>query len=80
MKLKNFELTKKIGKELFEMQYIAEVDVTTWPMLFPKTVRRKIYRKHGENWIFIDTGEYTPGFQAEKLEKSYLAQIVDREN
>lgn len=69
MKLSNFKLVISNA----EMR-IAEVDVTTSKWLFwSETTRRKIVRTH-DFWSFADTGQFTPGLQAEELSLAWAAQ------
>jgi len=60
--------------------FVAEVCVTTgiWP--FRKTITRSIVRQFNCNWVFSDTWKFTPGNQAEVLEREYIFQklIADR--
>jgi hypothetical protein len=82
MVLSNFVLIDKKGKNDFDPTYFAEVTVTiTTGILWWKqthVVRRKISRTHVGMWFFLDDGKYTPGFQAEDLERSYRAcKILD---
>lgn len=72
MKLSNFKLIEVIGKNSLDWKAKALVDVTTG-LIFKKTIAREIYRKYASNWSFSHNGEYTPGFQAEALERSYEA-------
>lgn len=73
MKLSNFEmLASFVGARL------AEVDVTTGMLWWRKTTRRQIGTK-AHYWIFLDTGEFTPGFQAEELASAYeLRRLINR--
>jgi hypothetical protein len=73
MKLSNFEIVKVAGGT-FTPEYFAEVDVTTGMLWWKKTVRRQIHRKFADFWHFVDNGEFTPGFEAEKMERAAKAQ------
>ena len=78
MKLSNFCPTRTLGNSPLNTVYVALVDVTTetghlwWKKR--RRVTHDIMRKFGECWYFVDTGEYTPGFQVETLERAYRAQ------
>ena len=75
MKLSNFKMIKTIGTSALNYEYFAEVDVTTGFLCFKKTNKRKIHKSFLGYWHFIDTGEFTPNYQAETLERSYNAKI-----
>ena len=66
MKITNF---KKTGPRT------ATVDVTTGILWFKKTRTEKISLGHGEYWFFVETGEFTPGHDVEKLCRSYNAKL-----
>lgn len=78
MNLSNFVLTKTKGKNALDWEFFAEVDVTTvtghlwWKKT--DTVRREIRREYVGLWHFTDTGEYTPGAQAENLARSWKSK------
>lgn len=72
MKISNFIYEGKINGGTFEQKEFASVDVTTG-VLFKKTVRRRICLINA-NWFFVDTGCFTPGYQAEDLARSWSAQ------
>ena len=78
IKLSNFKLLETRGKSILDRQYIAEVLVTTTSgMLFWKKVTaeyHKIRREYIGFWHFVDTGEYTPGDQAENLARAWKAK------
>ena len=74
MTLSEFVLTDKTGSSALDWVFHAEVSVTTGMLWWKKTVRRKIRRKFCDPWFFVDTGNYTPGFQAEALARAYEAQ------
>jgi len=53
----------------------ATVTVTTGLLWWKKVERKRISRQIGAgSWFFVDSGEYTPGFQAENLARAYEAQ------
>ena len=69
MKLSSFAPTKSVDWDSF-----AEVDVTTGYLWWRKTARRAIRRKDGGYWHFVDTGEFTPDYQAETLARAWEAR------
>ena len=76
MKLSNFKLVETKGKNSLDWEYFAEVDVTTRGILFwgKRVDTKKIRREFVGAWHFVDTGEFTPSFQAEKLARAWPAQ------
>jgi hypothetical protein len=69
--LRNFKPIESYGIG-FDREVHAEVDVTTgwfWP--FTSTERRRIMRRPFAFWAYLDTGEPTPGLQAEDLERDW---------
>lgn len=78
MKLSNFRLTRVIGSNPIDLEYYADVDVTTiqgilwWKKII--VTRCNIRRKYVECWHFTDTGEFTPGMQAANLERVWDAK------
>jgi hypothetical protein len=78
MKLSNFVPTRTVDNARPYPVYFALVDVTTTTghLWWKKThrVTRGIIKSSGECWYFVDTGEWTPGFQVETLERAYKAQ------
>ena len=74
MKLSEFVLTHTKGKNALDLEYFADVSVTTGALWWKKTERRKIRREYAGSWHFVDTGEFTPSFQAEQLERAYAAR------
>lgn len=73
MKLSNFKLLEVENFGNFNpVRVIAEVDVTTG-FIFKKTKKREICRENWF-WFFTDTGKYTPGLQAEELERAFVAR------
>jgi hypothetical protein len=74
MILSNFRPLGSTGKGLDEI-YLAEVVVTTSGFLQRKSEIRKVFRGVGESWWkFVDTGDFTPGFQCETLENAHRGQ------
>lgn len=78
MKLSNFVLKKTKGTGPLDWEFFADVDVTSGFLLWKRTVRREIYREYGHNWIFVDTGEYTPDTQAERLGRDWKAMTGEQ--
>jgi hypothetical protein len=79
MELSNFKLTRKKGTSAIDWEFIAEVDVTTGSLWWKKKERRQIRRVYGgSGWHFVDTGEFTPGFQAETLARAWSAQTGEQ--
>ena len=69
MKFSNFELTKTEGSGPTNWRFFAYVDVTTSGFFWKKTERRSIARFYVGLWLFMDSGEYTPGFEVDRLAK-----------
>lgn len=76
MILSNFVLIETKGNNALNWEYFAEVDVTTRGILFwkKKIERKKIRKKFVGSWHFIDTGKFTPEYQAENLARAWEAQ------
>ena len=76
MKLSNFKLIETKGDSCTNKVYVAEVDVITRGILFWKPIieRKKISREYADHWFFVDTGKFTPDFQAETLARAWTAQ------
>ncbi len=72
MKLSNARNFVRTGDNPLNWKFTAEVDCTESSFfgLFKKTTTRKVARKHGRPWFFLDTGMGTPGFQMEVLSRS----------
>lgn len=73
MILKNFQPIGTRGRSVLDREDLAEVDVETGFLFWKKTTRRAIRRYSAGYWHFVDTGEFTPGHQAERLERAYEA-------
>jgi hypothetical protein len=77
MKISNFKIIKETGAYSSKMYY-AEVDVTTtkgfWLWKKCCTERRIVCSHYGGAWFFIDTGEFTPGFEVDTLYRAYDAK------
>jgi hypothetical protein len=74
MQLSNFVLTRKKGKGPVDLEFFAEVDVTTGAFWWKKTVRKEIRREYTGYWHFVESGEFTPRGQAEALARSWKAK------
>lgn len=79
MKLSNFAIVEEVKGDGFDgvriKSYIAEVDVTTGSLFWKKTERKRICKKRmATYWFWADTGEFTPGNQAESLERAWEAR------
>ncbi len=78
MTLSEFVLTHVKGAGPLNWVYFADVTVKTetgflwWKKR--QSVRRKITRSYAGFWHFVDSGQMTPGDQAEALERSYKAK------
>jgi hypothetical protein len=78
MKLSNFKFTHCTGSIVAcDRIDFAEVDVETGALWWRNTRRRAIFRQWGNpHWAFVDTGEFTPEYQAEKLAAAATAQAA----
>ena len=74
MILKNFKHTETKGTTALDKVFFAEVEVETGRLFWKKTSRRAIRRTFAGCWHFVDSGEFTPTFQAERLARAYTAQ------
>lgn len=74
MRFSNFVLTQKKGKNALDWEFFAEVDVTTGAFWWKKTNRKKIRRTYTSSWYFVETGEFTPGYEVESLARAWMSQ------
>lgn len=74
MKLSDFKLIKSVGKNALDLEYFAEVTVTSGALWWKKAIKAKIHKTYGGSWHFLDSGKFTPEYQAEELYRSYLAK------
>lgn len=78
MELSNFERTKTKGENASDLEYFAEVDVTTETGILwwkkRETTRREIRREYLGAWHFTSDGKFTPGTQAEELARAWKAR------
>lgn len=79
MKITNFRDLKHNGLPIHRRQYSATVDVETGTWWSKKIEPKEIVRKYAGCWFFIDTGEWTPTFEVEKLERAYRAKTGEEE-
>lgn len=75
MILSEYVLTKTSGTSPMNIEYFADVTVTTGSLWWKKITRRTIHREYAGYWHFVDTGEFTPSGQAESLERAYNAKL-----
>ena len=73
MKLSNFRLDKTEGNSALNKVFFASVDVEEGALFWKKTERRNICRRYTGNWYFVDSGEFTPEMQAERLARAWFA-------
>ena len=76
MKISNFTLDKVKGTNKFNIdkEYFASVDVETGFLFWKKKERRAIRKEFANHWHFVDTGEWTPGFEVESLARAWKAK------
>lgn len=74
MKLSNFKMEKVKKRMGLPLEYFASVDVETGCLFWKKSTRRQIYSDSGLVWYFVDSGEFTPGQQAETLMRMWRCQ------
>ena len=81
MIISNFHNVKNVESKVYQCLYavVADVDVTTTTgyLLCKRTttVTRQVFKDEMSlNWIWTDTGEWTPRFIVEKLYNAYTAQ------
>ena len=77
MILSNFKFEKMEGNSALNKVYYASVDVETGMLWWKKKKREKIQRQFASYWFFVSTGQWTPGWEAEHLAKSWTAQTGD---
>ena len=71
MQLSNFVLIRTEGSSPSNYSFFAEVDVETGFLFWKKKERKQIAKDFAGQWAFVDTGQYTPGWQAQELARSY---------
>jgi hypothetical protein len=77
VEIRNFKLIETRGKNPLDWEYFATVDaITTTGALWWKKEQmqtRKIRKKFGGSWHFVDTGEFTPGQEVENMARAWEA-------
>lgn len=73
MEISDFKLLGTVGRGL-DLNYLAEVTVTTGWLFWRRSSRRQIFRELGNHWVFADTGEFCPGLQCSQLERAWRAK------
>ena len=73
MKISNFNLLNVTGTSPINWRFKASVDVTTRPFPYIKQITKEaiICKTYAGNWSFLDSGEFTPGVNVERLERAY---------
>lgn len=77
MKISNFRNLKRLPSRHYSVleSLVADVDVTIRNKILwwkTKTETRQVFREEGGlNWMWLETGEWTPGCQVEKLFRAY---------
>lgn len=76
MKLSNFKVVKEVqtGVLKCDTTIYAQVDCTTGILWWKQTQVRTIFKEFMHvHWRFMDTGEFTPEYQAENLYNAWYA-------
>lgn len=73
MEFTNFVITHTVETDVFNKTIFAEVSVTTGCLWWKRTTKRLVAKNHSY-WFFLDTGEFTPDFAIEKLERAFKAK------
>lgn len=73
MKISNFEPVEKkrvkVQENIYKYYFIANVTVVTGWFFFKKVEQKKVcLEPWSTNWKWLDSGEYTPNHDVEKLE------------
>lgn len=74
MKLSNFRLDRVEGDWIVNRKYFASVDVETGWLFWKKVERKNICRPFGGFYFFVDSGEFAPVLEVEKLARSWSAK------
>lgn len=79
--ISNFRDYEITGRGPLTWEYRAVVDVTTevpgkwfFSKLKTVTVPKSVARQYAGSWFFVDSGEWTPGYEVEALERAYKAK------
>ena len=78
MKLSNISEVRKLTKKssngiTLDTIIYCTVEVETGHLWWKKVSKRQV-AKNNVDWFFVDTGEFTPGYQMANLWRSYLAK------
>ncbi len=76
MKITNFRLTERTGTSSLTWKFKALVEVETG-IFFKKKEDKVIYKEYGSNWVFADTGKYTPDYDVEELQRKFEAERME---
>ena len=71
MKIDNFKLVRVEGKNCLDWVAHATVDVKK---MFKKKETVEVSKRWIGNWFFVETGEFTPRYFVENLERSWEAK------
>lgn len=74
MKISNFTLDEVKGSNALNIEYFASVDVETGFLFWKKKERKAIRREFAGHWHFVDTGKFTPDYEAEDLARAWTAK------
>ena len=74
MRLSNFQMVGRTGSSPLDWRFFAAIDVTTGMWWWKKTERKEISRKYADNWFFVESGEYVPGYQVDSLSRAWDAK------
>ena len=74
MKISNFKFIDSRITQNGTKLIRASVDVQTGFLKWKKKKTREIFKNGHKNWVFSDSGDYTPGYQVEKLVIVYEAR------
>jgi hypothetical protein len=70
MEISDFKMTRELGNSIATKAFVAEVTVTEGWGPWKKSRRVEIARDYGGAWFFLETGELTPAWRVEVLEKA----------
>jgi len=76
MKLSNFKLIEVIGTSPITWKFRATVLCTTKKWFFSKPISetKDIFKSYTGSWCFVETGEYTPNYDVQKLERIFTSK------
>ena len=78
MKLTNFRHYHRTGTRPKDFRFHAVVDRTTGALWWKRTTACEVERSYAGNWFFVASGEFTPGFDVERMERSANAKLGDK--